>query len=68
MKVTKALTVMQLRFIPIKDQTGDSATLDILWMMLLKAPYINLLQPTRLNRCFLQHAELPSLSLIMDIV
>jgi len=41
MKVTTALKVMLLRFIPIKNQTGDSATLEILWMMKIKASDID---------------------------
>jgi hypothetical protein len=72
MKVTEALkALMLLRFIPKKDQTGDSATQEILWMMMAKAPDIHFLQTTLISqriRCILQHAELPSLSLIMDIV
>ena len=53
MKVTEALkALMLLRFIPKKDQTGDSATQEILWMIMKKAPDIYFVQTTRLNRCF----------------
>jgi len=41
MKVTEALKVlMLLRFIPEMDQTGDSATQEILWMIMIEAPDI----------------------------